>query len=584
VNILGIWDGHDAGAALLADGHLVAAVNEERFTRRKLEIDFPSRSIATCLSLGGIRPKDVGLVATTTSDVAKALGRLVPSTKESYYQLRRRKSAPGLLAGLRSRGKYVMTEWPPNAVSRAVSRWALERNLAAAGLGHAARRLYDHHACHAAAAACASGFESCLVMTIDGVGDGKSSTVSRFKGGTLELLASTPAGHSPGVFFEHVTHLLNMRELEDEGKVMALADYAAPVPDDRNPMLGLLGVDGLRFVTAVPGHRLAKPLARILWHVPNEQFAYMAQRTLEVACSSLAANAVRQTGERRIALSGGVASNIKVNARIRRLEPVEDVFVFPHMGDGGLALGAAVLARGEHAGGPPALDLDNLALGPAYSDPEVENALRTAGLPYADCPALPATVARLLLEDKIVLWFQGRMEYGPRALGHRSVLARPDRPGLRDRLNRLLKRRVWYQPFCPSLLEADARRILADFTGRPNPHMTMAYDVRPGFRATMSGVINVDGSCRPQIVAETDGGPFAALLREMRAQLGAGVVLNTSFNMHGHPLVCTPGEAIDVFRESGADALAIGSWLVCRETNTAAGLNELGLHELETHR
>jgi carbamoyltransferase len=583
VNILGIWDGHDAGAALLADGRLVAAVNEERFTRRKLEIDFPRRSIETCLALGGLRAADIDVVASTTTDVAKALGRLVPSTKESYYLLRRRKSAPGALSALRSRSKYVMTEWPPNAASRAVSHWVLRRNLAAAGLGHAALRLYDHHACHAAAAAHASGFESCLVLTIDGVGDGKSSTVSVFRNRSLELVASTPAGRSPGVFFEHVTHLLNMRELEDEGKVMALADYAAPVPDPSNPLLRLLRADGLRFVTATRGHRLARPLARILWHVPNEQFAYMAQRTLEQACVSLAARAVQETGERRIALSGGVASNIKVNARIRRLAGVEDVFVFPHMGDGGLAVGAAVLAQGER-GGPVTLTMDDLALGPAYTDDEVDEALRAAELPSADCPSLAPTVARLLLEGQIVLWFQGRMEYGPRALGHRSVLARPDRPALRDRLNRLLKRRVWYQPFCPSMLEADARRILADFTGRPNPHMTMAYDVRPLFREAMSGVINVDGSCRPQIVAETADGPFAALLREMRAQLGTGVVLNTSFNLHGHPLVCTPAEAIDVFRESGADALAIGSRLVCRDAASPAGVNQLGRHEVEARR
>jgi carbamoyltransferase len=157
---------------------------------------------------------------------------------------------------------------------------------------------------------------------------------------------------------------------------------------------------------------------------------------------------------------------------------------------------------------------------------------------------------------------QGRMEYGPRSLGHRSVLARPDRPALRDRLNLVLKRRVWYQPFCPSLLESAARLVLADFTGSPNRHMTMAYMVAPAYRAAMSGVTSADGSCRPQMVADAAPGPFADLLRSLRERLGIGAVLNTSFNLHGSPLVCTPDDALDVLAATGADALAIGPFLV----------------------
>ena len=170
-------------------------------------------------------------------------------------------------------------------------------------------------------------------------------------------------------------------------------------------------------------------------------------------------------------------------------------------------------------------------------------------------------VASLLAQDKVVLWFQGRMEYGPRALGQRSVLARPDRPALRDRLNLVLKQRVWYQPFCPSLLESESR-VFADYTGPTNRHMTMAFMVRPEWRDRLAGVINVDGSCRPQLVPDEDPGPFAALLREGRERWGIGAVLNTSFNIHGEPLVCTPSEALEVLVRSGADALAIGNWVV----------------------
>jgi carbamoyltransferase len=566
VNILGIWDGHDAGAALLVDGRIAAAINEERLTRRKLEIRFPHQAIAACLQMAGVATSAIDVVAATTTDVAKTLGRVAPSTKEAYYQVRRRKIRPGAMATLRSRAKYRLTEWPPNAASRAISRWALGRTLAASGLERASLAIYDHHACHAASAAFTSGFDSALVVTIDGLGDGKAATISRYRNGRLELIASTPARHSPGVFFEHVTHLLNMRELEDEGKVMAIADYASPVPDERNEMFPLLAADGMSFTTSVPGHALQKPLADILWRFPNEQFAYLAQRALERACVGVVTAALKHTGERRIALAGGVASNIKVNRRLRRLEGVDDVFVFPHMGDGGLALGAALLASADRGATAARFPIDDLGFGPEYSDADIEGALKQAGIAYQRCPDITVPVSRLLSAGKIVLWFQGRMEYGPRALGHRSVLARPDRPELRDRLNLVLKRRVWYQPFCPSLLEADARTALSDFTGSPNRHMTMAYQVAPEYRQLLSGVMNVDGSCRPQMVADADGGRFAALLRHMRDQIGIGGVLNTSFNLHGFPLVCTPRDAIEVFVETGADALAIGSFLAAAAT------------------
>lgn len=563
MNILGLWDGHDSGAAILVDGCLVAAVNEERLTRRKLEIQFPARSIEACLRIAGIDSSAIDVVAATTSDVAKALGRVFPATKEAYYQLRRRKRMPGPLLSLRRRGKYRLTEWKPNAVSRWVSNRALAHQLQECGLGAARQDVHDHHACHAAGAAYASGFSSCVVVTIDGVGDGLSSTVSHFRDGMLERIAATPAAQSPGVFFEHVTHLLNMRELEDEGKVMALADYAAPVPDAENPMLALLRADGPTFATAVPSRRLDGPLKDILWRYPNEQFAFMAQRTLERACEAVVGHALRLTGERRIALAGGVASNVKMNRRLRRLEGVDDVFVFPHMGDGGLAVGAALLTHAQH-GGAPVAPIAGLGLGPEYPAPAIEAALRKYGVHFSCSRELPRCVARRLIDGEVGLWFEGRMEYGPRALGHRSVLARPDCPALRDRINLLLKRRVWYQPFCPSVLERDARTVLTDLTGRPNRHMTMAYQVAAAHRRALSGVTNVDGSCRPHLVADDDPGPYADLLREVRELNGIGAVLNTSLNIHGEPLVCAPDEAIDVFVRSGADFLAIGPFLATR--------------------
>jgi carbamoyltransferase len=256
-------------------------------------------------------------------------------------------------------------------------------------------------------------------------------------------------------------------------------------------------------------------------------------------------------------------SNVKATRRVRLLSEIEDVYVFPHMGDGGLALGAAVVSA-SRSGERIALDLNRLDLGPGYETGEIDAALRAAGFAAEPVASLASRVADLLADGRIVMWFQGRMEYGPRALGNRSVLARPDRSELRDRLNLALKRRVWYQPFCPSMLESEGPRILTDWTGVRNRCMTMAFEVSACSRARMAGVVSVDGTCRPQFVPDDDPGEFAELLREAGRRWGVGAVLNTSFNIHGEPLVCSPTEAIDVFVRSGADALAIGPYLVGR--------------------
>jgi carbamoyltransferase len=563
VNVLGIWDGHDSGAALLQHGRLRFAVNEERFTRRKLEVRFPSRSIDACLAGAGLTPREVDLVAISTSDPAKTIARWWRGSKELYYAVRRRHAGHGLVSNATRSLKYRVTEWAPGTISRRLSIRALRQPLAECGLSHARLELVGHHEAHAAAAAWAADFAPCAVLTIDGVGDGLSSTISIFRDGRLERVAASPARFSLGVFFEHVTSLLNMRELEDEGKVMALADYAAPIADADNPLLSQVRVRDGVIETERAGHSLRRALARVHWRYPNEQFAYLAQRVVEHTAVALARDAVRLTGFDRLALAGGVMSNIRAARRIRLLPEVQDVYVFPHMGDGGLAVGAAAAAAAA-AGESIRLELAHLDLGPDYPAPALAAALSAAGFHNAPVSDLPARVADLLAEGRIVMWFQGRMEFGPRALGHRSVLARPDRPELRDRLNLVLKRRVWYQPFCPSMLASEAARLLADWTGRRNTNMTMAYEVAPRFRTRVAGVISVDGSCRPQVVPDDEPGPFAFLLREARDRWGTAAVLNTSCNIHGEPIVCTPEQAVDVFLRSGADALAIGPFLVER--------------------
>jgi carbamoyltransferase len=558
--ILGLWDGHDAGAAVVDEsaGTILAAANEERFTRRKLEVGFPSGSIAACLADAGLGPSDATDVAISTTDPAKTLTRWFPSLKEKYYLLRRRKVRPSSLDSWKRAFKYELTTWRPNALTEWLSDRAVRDELERVGLGAARLHWVKHHRAHAASAAFTSGFDRALVLTLDGVGDGLSGTFSKLESGKLTLLRALPARDSFGIFYEIVTQLLNMRELEDEGKVMALASFGHAPANGANPLLDLFEVEGTRVRCRLSPAALRRFLAAELYMVPSEQFAWMAQNVLETKIVELVRNALLESGMRRIAYAGGVASNIQVNARIRGLPECEELFVFPHMGDGGLALGAALAAAVEESG-LRHFALGDLRFGPRIAAEDVESALARSGLATRRSECVAVETAKRLAREEIVFWFQGRMELGPRALGGRSILARPDRAALRDRLNLKLKRRVWYQPFCPSLLDEEGARLLEGGEA-PNRYMTMAYRVRPEARAHLEGVIGQDGTCRPQMVDESYGA-YHRLLVEMKQEIGVGAVLNTSFNLHGEPVVATPRDAIDCFLRSGADALVLNDFV-----------------------
>lgn len=560
--VLGIWDGHDAGAALVEEGRIIFAVNEERLSRRKLDVGFPSRSIRACLAFAGLSPSDITEVAANTTDPAKTLTRLFPGLKEEYYLIRRRKKRPGPLDPFKKRFKYFFTEIAPNRFSTALSRARLRADLCAMGFRDFRLLLLDHHECHAQAAARCSGFKDCLVLTIDGVGDGLSGSIWTFRDHRLNLVKRLPAKVSLGILFEHVTNLMNMRELEDEGKVMALANYAYPVEDEKNPLMKLMETRDLDLLSRHSSWRLFRQLRKILWQYPSEQFAYMAQRALEKNALALIRNALSLTGDRKIAAAGGVFSNIKLNMKIAEMKAVSNLYVFPHMGDGGLALGAAMAAVARRS--PAArFALRDLYLGPAYTPEEILSSLHAGPYPFLQVPDPAEMAAQLILKGEIILWFQGRMEVGPRALGNRSILARPDDRGIKDRLNMALKKRVWYQPFCPSLLREDAPILLE--TGaealEDNPFMTTAFRVRREELRFMEGVINIDGTCRPHFVGE-ENPLFRRLLLKVKEALGKGVVLNTSFNLHGDPMVCTPDDAIRTLRTTGIPYLFLEDYLV----------------------
>ncbi len=563
--ILGIWDGHDAGAALIRKDEILFAINEERLTRRKLEVGFPKLAILACLKAAGLAPADISTVAASTTDPAKTLTRLFPSLKEEYYLIRRRKMAPRSGDKFKKAFKYRFTELAPNPISRMLSRSHLEGQLKELGFADFRLELVDHHTAHASAAVLCCGFPETMALTLDGVGDGLCGSIWTWKNGALKQIAALPASHSLGIFFEHVTNLMNMRELEDEGKVMALANFAFSIPDSENPMLDLIGVNGLEIVSRYNAMEMFRKLKAILWRYPAEQFASMAQRTLEKNAVALATEALRHTGMKNLAVAGGVFSNIKMNMQLAGITGLERMFVFPHMGDGGLAIGAA-LDVNRTLNAATSCRLSDLYLGSGFTSTEAGEAIKAKGDANLRCTRLadPSDeAARLILSGEIILWFQGRMEIGPRSLGHRSILARPDDRTIKDRLNLLLKKRVWYQPFCPSMLIEDAP-LLLETNGQElqdNRFMTMGFHVRPERISLMEGVINVDGTCRPQFVGAEEP-RYRALLEAIRKELGCGVVLNTSLNLHGDPMICTPEEALEMLRRTQIRYLVMEDWLI----------------------
>ncbi|MCP4717450.1 MAG: hypothetical protein GY868_20195, partial [Deltaproteobacteria bacterium] len=483
--------------------------------------------------------------------------------KDEYYLIRRRKKRPGLFSDLKKRAKYHLTEFGSSALLQRISRVKLNREITKLGFSGSDLVFVDHHRCHAACAAFFSGFETALVITIDGIGDGLSGSINLLNDNELRTVATVSGKHSLGIFFEHVTNLMNMRELEDEGKVMALANYAFPIPDNENPLLNLITVEQGTVKTSCSSMALYAELKKILWQYPSEQFAYMAQRTLEKRLCELVEQSVDKNNIHDVCLAGGVFSNIKANMQIAELPAVDRCYVFPHMGDGGLALGAAAAVNQERSR-VTRYEYDDICWGPGYTDDEIEAALSATDFTYEHCDEIEQRAAQLIADGHIVFWFQGRMEYGPRSLGSRSILARPNSQKIKDLLNLRLKMRVWYQPFCPSMLAEDAAVCLEAYDGLLNRYMTMGYSVQPGRHEDVVGVVNIDGSCRPQFV--TDNEPrYRKLLQAIKTITGLGVVLNTSFNVHGEPLVCSPSDALATMRVTGNDYMVMNDFLVMKK-------------------
>jgi carbamoyltransferase len=537
---------HDESAALVANGRIVAAAEEERFSRRKhgkppvpfSAWELPERSARWCLEHAGLRPADLDVVA-YAYDPARAPASNGDLTAAGWEDLR----------------------------TLYVRRAPLFLRTALPGLDPERVRFVPHHVAHAASAYLAAGFEDCAVMTVDGRGEVTSQLMGHVRSGALEVLAEQRLPDSLGLAYESLTAHLGFKRALDEYKVMALAAYGRP------RFLAALH-DAMRatgegaFISRAPQwERFAPAVQRgDEWGPEHADLAASVQRCLEEVLLDLARWLHERTGERRLAMAGGVALNCVANSRLWRESPFAEVWVQPAAGDAGTALGAALyLARAE---GERVEPMRTAALGRGWSDAELETWLERVALPYERPDDVAEEAADVLARNGVVAWFDGRAEYGPRALGHRSLLADPrDRANL-ERLNDV-KGREQFRPVAPMVLEDRAGEI---FSGGPlpSPYMLFTHTVADAWRERIPAVVHVDGTARIQTVSPQREPAVARMLRAFERRTGVPVVVNTSLNTAGRPMVDDPRDALECFGSAPVDALVMGPFLLRRPGSEAA--------------
>lgn len=530
---------HDPAAALVVGGQLVAAAEEERFSRRKhgkrpvafSAWELPEAAARWCLSHAGIAPEELDAVAYSyDADLVHAGGPGYDAEWEDVRTLYARR-APNFLA------------------------------TALPGLDPAIVRPVAHHVAHAASAGLAAPFGDCAVLVLDGRGEAVSHLAGAYRGGELTVLASQRLPHSLGLMYEEVTEHLGFLRSSDEYKVMALASYGQPrFLGELRESVRLDG-DGGFAVTPIDWAALVKrrpPGAE--WGGDHADLAASVQARLEEVLLELVRWLHERTGLARLALAGGVALNCVANTRIFAEGPFGEVWAQPAAGDAGTALGGAMQLSLE-AGFPPE-PMPGADLGREWSAEEIEGQLRAARVPFTRPVELADAVAAALARDEIVGWFQGRAEFGPRALGHRSLLAHPGNAGNLERLN-AVKGREQFRPIAPMVLAERA----ADIFSRgpiPSPYMLFVHDVAPEWRARIPAVVHVDGTARIQTVDAGREPLVARLLERFADRTGLPVVVNTSLNTAGRPIVDSPGDVLECFGSTPLDVLAIGPFLVRR--------------------
>jgi carbamoyltransferase len=558
MNVLGIsCFYHDSAACLIRDGEIVAAASEERFTRKKHDSSFPANAVRYCLEEGSIETSDLDYVGFYDKPLLK-FERIISSYIATFPRSYR-------------------------AFIKAVPVWLREKlwtkDLIARELDYKGEILFaEHHQSHAASAFLVSPFDEAAILTVDGVGEWATVSVAAGSGTRIRMLKHIDYPHSLGLLYSAFTYYLGFKVNSAEYKVMGLAPYGKPLYYDRiaNNLMSV-GGDGsfklnMDYFAYQYGLRMINRRFEDLFDGPARQpespleqrhkdIAASIQKTTEEVMLQLAVSAFDLTGSENLCLAGGVALNCVANGKILREGPFKKIFVQPAAGDAGGAIGVAAYIYHSLLGNARRTPLRDAYLGPSFSSEEIESLLNSKGVRFSalEREELLTTVARLIADQNVVGWFQGRMEFGPRALGNRSILADPRQSENKDRVNLKIKFRESFRPFAPSVLEDRC----SDFFDLdcPSPYMLLVAQVRPDKRV-LPAVTHVDGSARIQTVSRDTNPLFYDLIGEFDKLTGVPVIINTSFNVRGEPIVCTPLDAFRCFVRTGMDYLVIGHFLV----------------------
>jgi carbamoyltransferase len=564
MRILGLSNMRDAAAALVEDGRIVAAAEEERFVRVKHVTALPVQAVRFCLNSAGIRLQDVDAIA-------------VPW---KYWQLGRRAAlAVGamlrsprlfLVKGARS-AERLTHEWK----ELALLRFYLSRRID--GTRCPPTVFLDHHLCHAASAMLVSPFERAAVMVVDGASESHTTMLGQADRDEIRILKRVSLPHSLGQFYASITAYLGFKPDQDEYIVMGLAAYGEPrfASILRERVLRLLPDGEFHLNTELLDFHLARrrifsrELLRLFGAArrPEEEIAprhqdvaASAQAVLEETLLHLARHLKSRTSEERLCLAGGVAYNCVANSRILRDGGFQELFIPPAAGDSGAALGAALWLMHRRGGLTNRIAMRTASWGPGFSEQACRAAMEHAGLRIERLDEAPLcdTVAGELAAGRLVFWFQGRMEWGPRALGHRSLLADPRREDMRALINLKVKLREPFRPFAPSVLEERAAEYF-DLPG-PSPFMLRTASVRSSMKGVIPAVVHVDGTARVHTVDGDSNPRYRRLLEAFARRTGVPVLLNTSFNV-SEPIVCTPQEAVDCFLRTEVEWLVMENLL-----------------------
>ena len=544
---------HDSAACIARDGHILFAVAEERLSRLKHDARFPSLSIEACLAAAGVRADQLDFVCFGWPPAIEALKHDLKCMAIGSLPL----NYVDLVSTVRRNLNHTRKQ---NGKKQFLARFPTKAQF----------RFVEHHLAHAISAYSFSGFDDAAVLVLDGRGAWEASSLWHGRDGRLEHVWTIPWPNSLGLFYAQFTQYLGFQPYSDEWKVMGLAPYGEPgvnlrdfiIPDD-NPykVSTRLLLDDKPAPLAGITARLGPPReAESEIDPKHKNLAFAVQDACEEAMMTLARAAVAKTGSRNICLAGGVALNSKANGKILSSGIVDRIFVQPAAGDDGVCLGAALAPYLDNGGKLPMHKMRHAYLGAENSDEEIEKALTTYKLRATRVADPAAAAAEMLAKGKILGWVQGRMEFGPRALGARSILADPRDPEMNTKVNNAVKFREWWRPFAPSMLAEVAGEYIESATD--SPFMILTAQVKPEKRSVIPSVTHVDGSARPQTVERDVNLLYWRLIREFGNRTGVPVVMNTSFNLRGEPIVSTPTDAVRTFFSSGMDALVIGNFVV----------------------